>query len=171
MPANARLGRAVAIKLAARRFSGRVEREARAVAALNHPNICTMPAPTTSVMELVEGRTLAERIVAGPIPEGETLEIARQIAAAHEKGRIRRITCEAIAKNPPQLVIDHCHTIRDCQIPTRDGASDQRIIRFTPAGWIPDSTIRNRARLVAKNMLTTVTHHRPRIEYRIGLRC
>src|SRR5277367_1072555 len=91
-----RLGRDVAIKVSAERFSDRFEREARAVAALNHPNICHIydVGPDYLVMELVEGPTLAERIKQGAIPVDETVVIAKQIAdaleAAHEKGIVHR---------------------------------------------------------------------------------
>ena len=63
-----RLGRDVAIKVASDRFSDRFEREARAVAALNHPNICHLydVGPNYLVMELVEGQ--APR---GPLPVEE----------------------------------------------------------------------------------------------------
>ena len=62
---DSRLGRDVAIKVAAEKFSDRFEREARAVAALNHPNIGQLydVGPSYLVMELIEGPTLAERIV------------------------------------------------------------------------------------------------------------
>ncbi len=91
-----RLGRDVAIKISAAQFTDRFEREARAIAALNHPNICTLfdVGPNYLVMELVEGPTLAERILQGPIPLEEALGIAKQMAdaleAAHEKGIIHR---------------------------------------------------------------------------------
>src|SRR5258705_4200911 len=77
-----RLNRDVAIKVSAAQFSERFEREARAIAALNHPNICTLydVGPNYLVMELVEGLTLAQRIKAGAIPLEEALE------AAHDKG-------------------------------------------------------------------------------------
>src|SRR6202166_1862503 len=87
-----RLNRDVAIKISAQQFTDRFEREARAIAALNHKNICTLydVGPNYLVMELVEGPTLAERIAQGPVPLEEALGIARQIAdaleAAHEKG-------------------------------------------------------------------------------------
>ena len=77
-------------------FSERFEREAKAIAALNHRNICQLydVGPNYLVMELVEGPTLGERIKQGAIPLEETLGIARQIAdgveAAHEKGIIHR---------------------------------------------------------------------------------
>ena len=53
-----RLGRDVAIKVSAEQFTERFDREARAVAALNHPNICHLydVGPNYLVMELVEGR-------------------------------------------------------------------------------------------------------------------
>ena len=91
---DTRLQREVAIKVSADHFSERFEREARAIAALNHPNICTLHdvGPNYLVMELVEGGTLAERIRKGPIPLDESVSIARQIAlaleAAHDKGTI-----------------------------------------------------------------------------------
>src|SRR6266550_5828642 len=88
---DTRLGRVVAVKFCAEQFSERFEREARAVAALNHPNICTLHdvGPNYLVMEYIEGPTLA-----GPLPLAEALPIARQIAealeAAHERGIIHR---------------------------------------------------------------------------------
>ena len=60
-------------------FNERFEREARAVAALNHPNICHLydVGPNYLVLELVEGETLK-----GPLPLDEALKIADQIALA-----------------------------------------------------------------------------------------
>src|SRR6185369_1153394 len=79
---DTRLGRQVALKISAERFSERFEREARSVAAVNHPNVCTLfdVGPDYLVMELVEGPTLAERIEQGPVPLQEALAIAGQIA-------------------------------------------------------------------------------------------
>jgi hypothetical protein len=61
------MGREVAIKVSAERFSDRFEREVHAVAALNHANICHVydVGPNYLVMELVDGPTLAERIATG----------------------------------------------------------------------------------------------------------
>jgi serine/threonine protein kinase len=98
---DSRLGRDVAVKVSAERFSERFEREARAVAALNHPNICTLydVGPDYLVMELVEGETLADVLAGRPrsspgLPLDETLRIARQIAsaldAAHDAGIVHR---------------------------------------------------------------------------------
>src|SRR5580698_5038465 len=81
-----RLDRDVAIKVSQERFSDRFEREARAVAALNHPNICTLydVGPNYLVMEFIQGESPR-----GPLPLQEALRIARRIAdaleAAHEK--------------------------------------------------------------------------------------
>ncbi len=93
---DTRLNRDVAIKVSSEHFSERFEREARVVASLNHPNICSLydVGPNYLVMELVEGPTLAERITQGAISLDETAGIARQIAAAldaaHEKGVVHR---------------------------------------------------------------------------------
>jgi serine/threonine protein kinase/Tol biopolymer transport system component len=93
---DTRLDRIVAIKISAAQFTERFEREARAIAALNHPHICALydVGPDYLVMEFVEGPTLAERIAAGPMPMEEALTIARQMAealeAAHEKGIVHR---------------------------------------------------------------------------------
>jgi serine/threonine protein kinase len=86
-----RLGRVVAIKTSSARFIRRFEREARAIAALNHPHICHLyhVGPDYLVMEYVEGTALK-----GPIPTEEALKYAQQICdaldAAHEKGIVHR---------------------------------------------------------------------------------
>jgi eukaryotic-like serine/threonine-protein kinase len=91
-----RLGRDVAIKVSAQQFTDRFEREARAIAALNHPNVCTLYhiGPNYLVMEYIEGATLAERIKEGPIPLEEAFGIAKHTAdaleAAHEKSIVHR---------------------------------------------------------------------------------
>jgi serine/threonine-protein kinase len=103
---DSRLQRAVALKVLPREVSSdperlaRLEREARLLAALNHPNIATIHGLEEGegtrflVLELVEGQTMAERLKRGPIPLEETLDLGRQIAegleAAHERGIIHR---------------------------------------------------------------------------------
>ena len=67
------------MKVSAERFGERFEREARAVAALNHPHVCQVydVGPDYLVMELVEGPTLSERLKSGPMEVGEALGIGR----------------------------------------------------------------------------------------------
>jgi serine/threonine-protein kinase len=100
------LKRQVAIKVLPASVAGdaerlaRFQREAEILAALNHPTIAHVyglekaDGTVALVMELIEGPTLADRIVKGPIPIDEALPIARQIAealeAAHEQGIIHR---------------------------------------------------------------------------------
>jgi serine/threonine-protein kinase len=106
-----RMGREVAIKISAERFSDRFEREVRAVAALNHPNICQIydVGPNYLVMELIEGPTLVDRIKQGAIPLDEALTIAHQIAdaleAAHEKGIVHRDLKPANVKIKPDGLV------------------------------------------------------------------
>jgi eukaryotic-like serine/threonine-protein kinase len=88
---DTRLGRTVAIKLLFDTHTDRFEREARAIAALNHPHICTLydVGPDYLVMEYVEGIPLE-----GPLPAKEAarmaLEIAGALEAAHAEGIVHR---------------------------------------------------------------------------------
>ena len=88
---DTRLDRIVAIKVSQEKFSERFEREARAVAALNHPHICTLHdvGPNYLVMEYIEGKPLE-----GPLPLDQALKYAAQICdaldAAHKKGITHR---------------------------------------------------------------------------------
>jgi serine/threonine protein kinase len=90
-----RLGRKVAVKISEEQFSGRFEREARAISALNHPNVCTLydVGPNYLVTELVEGETLAAMLRQATVGE-RSLEIARQVLealrAAHRAGIVHR---------------------------------------------------------------------------------
>ena len=103
---DTKLDRDVAIKVLPEKFAtdperiARFQREAKTLAALNHPHIAAIYGIVESggthalVMELVEGEDLSQRIARGLIPLDEALPIAKQIAealeAAHEQGIIHR---------------------------------------------------------------------------------
>src|SRR4030095_11922975 len=103
---DTRVGRSVAIKVLPGHLATdplvreRFEREARAVAALNHPHICTLYDIGTQdginflVMEFLEGETLAATLARGPLPLANALEYAAQIASAldraHHAGIVHR---------------------------------------------------------------------------------
>jgi eukaryotic-like serine/threonine-protein kinase len=103
---DTRLDRTVAIKVLAAHLSSspelkqRMEREARAISALNHPNIChlydigSQDGTDYLVMEFLEGETLADRLRKGAMPVGDVLKIGKAIsealAFAHQHGIIHR---------------------------------------------------------------------------------
>ena len=103
---DGRLNRDVALKILPDAFASdperltRFQREAQVLASLNHPHIAAIYGLEESggvnalVLELVEGETLADRIVHGPVPLDEALSIGRQIAealeTAHEQGVVHR---------------------------------------------------------------------------------
>ena len=133
---DTKLGRDVAIKILSRAFTSspdrlaRFEREARMLASLNHPKICAIYGLEEAdgirflILELVDGETLAERLVARErevaeampaasaatgLPLREAIAIARQIAealeAAHEKGIVHRDLKPANIKITPDGVV------------------------------------------------------------------
>ncbi len=103
---DTRLGRDVAVKILPAAFAhdpdrlARLEREARLISQVNHPNICTLfdivegPNAPFLILELIEGETLQQRLLRGPMPLREALRCASGIAAAleaaHGKGIIHR---------------------------------------------------------------------------------
>ena len=101
---DTRLDRSVAVKVLPEHIAkredlrARFEREARAVASLNHPNICTLhdignqDGVIYMVMELMEGETLAARIEKGPIPLEQALAYAAQIADALDRAHRAGVT-------------------------------------------------------------------------------
>lgn len=113
-----KLGRAVAIKVLPEEFArdparvARFEREARMLAAVNHPTIAAIygaeedGATRYIVMELVEGETLAQRIATAPLAVADALRVGSQIAEAleiaHEKGVIHRDLKPANIKITPE---------------------------------------------------------------------
>ncbi len=117
---DSRLDREVAIKVLPEAFTAdperlaRFEREAKLLAALNHPNVGAIHGFEEAqgkpflVLELVEGEDLAERLARGPIPVDEAIEIAKQIAGVPD---------------------------REAVIPDRSGVDRHR--RIAGAGWRP----------------------------------
>ena len=115
---DSKLGRQVAIKFLPEAFAkdperlARFEREARLLAALNHPNIAAIYGFEETegvhylVLEFVPGETLAQLLKRGPLKVPETLGVCRQIAealeAAHGKGIIHRDLKPANVKVTPQ---------------------------------------------------------------------
>jgi serine/threonine protein kinase len=103
---DTRLRRAVALKIATGSFGddgetrGQFEREARAIAALNHPHICAIhdvasfDGHDVIVMEYLDGETLQQRLRRGPLPIPELLRhaiaIAEALVAAHREGVVHR---------------------------------------------------------------------------------
>lgn len=112
---DTRLERSVALKVLPAEFAEdarvriRFEREAKAISQLEHPNICRLydvgeatfdrsnegrPAAQYLVMELLDGKTLADRLQRGPLPVEELVQIGREIAAAlhaaHRRGIVHR---------------------------------------------------------------------------------
>src|SRR5438552_8280362 len=90
---DTRLDRIVAIKVSNERFSARFEREAKAIAALNHPHICALydVGPNYLVMEYIEGETLAMRLKRGRPSLDQALRYAIQIADAMDKAHRRGV--------------------------------------------------------------------------------
>ncbi|HEX8817104.1 MAG TPA: protein kinase [Terriglobales bacterium] len=120
---DTRLDRDVAIKVLPAHLSSdpdlrqRMEREAKAISALNHPHICTLHDVGSQngvdflVMEHLEGETLADRLKRGPLPLQEALKIGREIAEALEKAHRRGIVHRdlkpgniMLTKNGPKLM-------------------------------------------------------------------
>jgi len=103
---DTRLGREVAVKVSAQQFTERFERESRAIASLNHTNVCHLydVGPNYLVMEYVEGETLS-----GPVKLAEAMPIIRQlidgIEAAHERNIIHRDLKPANIKITPEGVV------------------------------------------------------------------
>ena len=93
---DTRLGRTVAVKIAAARYSVRFQLEAQAISTLNHPHICTLydVGPNYLVMEFIEGSTLAAEIKKGSLgPETAArygAQISSALAEAHSLGIVHR---------------------------------------------------------------------------------
>ena len=152
---DTRLGRDVAIKLIAGALArdaealARFEREARLLAALNHPRVAAIYDVEESdglrflVLELVEGRGLDEILSEGPMPVPDSLALAAQVAdalaAAHEKGVIHRDLKPSNVRVTPAgraKVLDF-GLARDAAEPTGDSS----LATTSPAGRTAAGTI------------------------------
>ena len=123
---DTRLDRVVAIKISREKFSERFEREARAVAALNHPNICHLydVGPDYLVMEYIDGASLR-----GPVAADKAVPIALQIAAALEAAHAHGIVHRDL--KPANILIGSSGTkLLDFGLAKRDvpvGESDPKV--------------------------------------------
>src|ERR1700730_7126966 len=146
------LGRTVAIKILPAAFSAdqdrlrRFKEEAHSASAPNHPNIITIldlgqeGSTHYIAMELVEGKTLRELLVSGPLPMRKAIEIAAQVAEgltkAHEAGMVHRDL------KPENLMISHDGLVKILDFglaklgsPSGEGL-DMRTTSHTPAGLV-----------------------------------
>jgi len=144
---DSRLHRQVAIKVSAERFSDRFEREARAVAALNHQNVCTLfdIGPNYLVMELIEGETLAEHLKQGPMPLDESITVAKWITSAVEAAHERGITRHDL--KPGNVILRHDGTVE--VLDGRWKAPHEAGLIMGTAGYMAPERRRHTAVLVA----------------------
>jgi hypothetical protein len=159
---DTRLGRDVAIKTLPASLAAdadrlrRFEQEARATGVLNHPNILAVfdvgsheGAPYV-VSELLEGDTLRDRLAGGALAPRKALEyavqIARGLAAAHEKGIVHR-----------DLKPENVFVTRDGRVKILDFG----LAKLAPAGFTPDGVTREMPGTGAGTVLGTVGYMSP----------
>lgn len=139
---DARLGRAVAIKVSAARYSERFEREAQAISALNHPNVCTLydVGPDYLVMELLEGSTLAEEIGKGPMPPEQVARYGAQIASALAEAHAHAIVHRDL-KPGNVMITRHGAKVLDfglARLLEETGLTEMNLVMGTPRYMAPE---------------------------------
>ena len=121
---DTRLDRIVAIKISKEKFTERFEREARSIAALNHPHICTLydVGPDYLVMEYIEGKPLK-----GPVPAGEAIRAGIQIAEALEHAHAHGVVHRDL--KPGNVIVNESGLVKVVDFGlaklTEQGASDE----------------------------------------------
>jgi eukaryotic-like serine/threonine-protein kinase len=142
---DTRLSRTVAIKVLPPRFAddpdmrGRFEREAQTIAGLNHPHICTLhdvgeqEGTRFLVMEYVEGETLADRLLRGPLPVDDALHVAGEIVdaldRAHRQGVVHRDL------KPANIMLAGRSVTRSGQTVRGSGRQTTKLLDFGLAKW------------------------------------
>ena len=140
---DTRLGRVVAIKIAAERYSVRFQLEAQAISTLNHPHICTLydVGPNYLVMEFIEGSTLAAEIKKGRWLRKWRPAMARKSPARWPR-RIRLASCIAILKPSNIMVTRHGVKVLDfglAKVLSTTGITETRMRSWArPPTWRPN---------------------------------
>jgi Tol biopolymer transport system component len=146
---DTRLNRVVAVKVLPPHFAHdpdmkqRFEREAQTIAGLNHPNICTLhdvgeqDGTNFLVMEYVEGETLADRLLRGPLSVDEALEVASEIADALDRAHRQGIVHRDL--KPANVMLAGSSATRSGQSVRR--ASQTKLLDFGLAKFAADQTV------------------------------
>jgi len=144
---DTRLDRTVAVKVLPDHIAKqtdarqRFEREARAVASLNHPHICTLHdiGDGYMVMEFIEGETLAERIKRGPIPVDQAIALGIQIADALDRAHRAGVTHRDVKPHNIMLTRDGVKLLdfglAKSNAP-KPGQSDETVTQLTGEGTV-----------------------------------
>jgi serine/threonine protein kinase len=139
---DTRLGRKIAVKISRGDFSGRFAKEARAISALNHPNICTIHdvGPNYLVMELLDGFTLADEIKKGPMSISSVARYGAQIASALVESHSHRIVHRDL-KPRNIMVTRHGVKVLDfglAKVVADVGITETQVLLGTPAYMAPE---------------------------------
>src|SRR5712691_7879766 len=132
---DTRLGRTVAIKFLKGGHTDRFQREAQAIAALNHPHICTLHdvGPDYLVMEYIEGAPLR-----GPLPAEDAIRLAIQVTEALEAAHAKGITHRDL--KPANILVTHSGVkLLDfglAKLPERSASASEATLTQTQAGTI-----------------------------------